>query len=104
MEDVARPRKWSFIFVVGVLLWGGGTALSVTLLNWYDTGHLDSPWSIAGCFLIFMIGGILFGRSMWKLRSNPLPSPMAIQTGKMGRFVLFVALMLGLIFLLWKMR
>ncbi|HEV2298369.1 MAG TPA: hypothetical protein VGR72_07615 [Candidatus Acidoferrales bacterium] len=100
MELIARPRKWLFVFVVGVLLWGGGTALSVTLLNWYLAGRLDSPWSIAVRFVIFMIGGIFFGRFMWT------PRPRKLTAGKAAivRFVLFIGAMLALVYLLWKMR
>jgi len=88
--------------VRGVFLWGGCTALLITLWDWYRTGHFDSfPWIVIR-FAIFMTMGIFWGLWMWKSMES-LGRKKITRTESIMRFVLFIGLMLGLAYLLWRM-
>jgi drug/metabolite transporter (DMT)-like permease len=101
MEQVKAPRKALFVFVWGVLLWGGSSALAITLFN-YTTHHVETFYEVVGRFVIFMAAGILFGLSLWDRleaqRRKKLP-----RTANILRLVLFISLMLGLTYVLWTM-
>ena len=104
MEQVARPRKALFVFVGGVLFWGGGTALLVSLFNWHEAGHFEPIGKILARFGVFMTLGIFFGLSMWKaFFDRSLARNKKARTKAIVQTVLFFGLMLGLLFLLWKM-
>jgi hypothetical protein len=63
-------------------------------------GHFDTPLHSAVRFAIFMIGGVFMGLSMWKLSQEPRKqrSPTIVRV----QFVVFVALMLGLAYMVWR--
>ena len=103
MEQIWHSRKARFVFVVGVLLWGGSTALLTTLWDWHRTGHFDSPPWIVIRFAIFMTMGIVGGLWTWK-STESLGRKKITRAGSIVQFVLFIGLMLGLVYLLWRMR
>jgi hypothetical protein len=89
------------IFVAGwAVVWGGSTALVLTLSDRHQTGHFDTPFHSAVRFAIFMIGGIFNGLYMWKLLQVPRKqlSPTMVRV----QFAVFVALMLGLAYMAWR--
>jgi len=99
MEQVKHPGKWSFVLVWGVF-WGVGTALLETLFDWYRTRHLDSfPW-LVGRLVIFMAVGSLCGLVLHEYRRSLVPKKPT-RARVVTRFVFFVALMLGLAYVLW---
>ena len=100
MERVKPSRKALFVFVWGVLLWGGSTALVLTLLDWHRTRHFDPLYKIVGRFAIFMAGGIIMGHYLWYILQT-LGRKKPTRTQSIVRLVLFVGLMLGLIYVLW---
>ena len=102
MEQAKPPRKALFIFVWGVLLWGGSTALAITLFNWYTTRRGETSYEVVGRFVIFMALGILWGLLVWN-RREALGRRKLTRTGNILRFVLFVSLILGLAYVLWTM-
>jgi uncharacterized membrane protein YidH (DUF202 family) len=102
MEQLKPPRKALFVFVWGVLIWGGLTALAITFFDWYTTHQIAAPHKIVGRFVIFMAGGIVTGLLLWN-RVEALDRKKLTRTGDIVRFVLFVSLMLGLVCVLWAM-
>ena len=102
MEQVKTLRKTLFVFVWGVLMWGGSTALAITLFDWYTTHRIETPYNIVGRFVIFMALGILQGLFMWN-RLETLGHTKPTRTGSIVRGVLFIGLMLGLSYALWTM-
>jgi hypothetical protein len=102
MEQQKSPRKALFVFVWGVLMWGGSTALAITLFDWYTTHYIDTPYKVVGRFVIFMAFGILMGLLMWN-RREALGRTKLTRTGSIVRLVLFISLMLGLSYVLWTM-
>jgi drug/metabolite transporter (DMT)-like permease len=101
MEQVKSPNKALFVFVWGVL-WGGLTALIITLFDWYTTHRVDSPYHIVGRFVIFTAAGTVLGQLMWN-RRKALGARKLTRTGNMVRLILFIGLMLGLSYVLWTM-
>jgi len=101
MEQANPKSSRKAIFVAGwALVWGGSTALVLTLSDRHRTGHFDTPLHSAVRFAIFMIGGVFMGLSMWKLSQEPRKqrSPTMLRV----QFVVFVALMLGLAYMVWR--
>jgi hypothetical protein len=94
-------EKARFVFLWGVLGWGFSTALAITLFDWFKNQHFDTPVRIAGRFLIFMALGIPFGLRMWSGRGTLGPRKMT-RAHQIGRMVLFVGLMFGLLFVLFR--
>jgi hypothetical protein len=101
MEPSPRSRKALFVFVWAVG-WGGSTALVTTFLDWHRTRRLE-PHSVAAHFVIFMSGGVFLGLWLW---NNPekLGHKKLTRAQTIVRSVLFVALMLGLLYLAWRLR
>jgi hypothetical protein len=102
MEQVKPPSKALFVFVWGVLLWGGLTALLITLYDWYATHQIDSPYRIVGRLVISIAAGILWGLIMWN-RRKAIGQRKLTRTGGLVRPVLFISLMLGLTYVLFTM-
>jgi uncharacterized membrane protein YidH (DUF202 family) len=102
MEQVKPRRKALFVFIWGVLIWGGSTALAITFFDWYTTHQIAAPHKIVGRFVIFMAGGILMGLLLWNRLQAPDRRKLT-RTGDVVRFVLFVSLMLGLVYAVWAM-
>ena len=102
MEQVKPRRKALFVFIWGVLIWGGSTALAITFFDWYTTHQIAAPHKIVGRFVIFMAGGVLVGLSLWN-RLEALGRERVTRTRGTVRLVLFVSLMLGLVYALWAM-
>lgn len=102
MEQVKTPRKALFVFVWGVLIWGGSTALAITLFNWYTSRRIETPYHIIARFVMFMAMGILLGLRLWNGR-KALGHKKLTRKGNILRGVLFLALMLGLSYALWAM-
>jgi ABC-type methionine transport system permease subunit len=85
-------------------MWGGSTALALTLFNWYTTHRIETLYQIVARFVISMAVGVLMGLSMWNtLRREALGHKKLTRTGNILRGVLFVTLMLGLSYALWTM-
>jgi hypothetical protein len=103
MEQVKTPRKALFVFVWGVLLWGGSTALAITLFKRYVTHDIETFPEVVVRFVIFMAAGIFFGLSLLSRReAQGLPTKLT-RTVNLLRLVLFISLMLGLTYVLWTM-
>ncbi len=100
MEQIEHASKARFVFVWGVLIWGGATALAITLFDWYTTHHVETIYRVVGRFVIFMVLGIFFGLSLWN-RFVELSRKKPTTAGHKLRLVLFVGLMAGLVCLLW---
>ncbi len=83
-------------------MWGGSTALLMTLFNWYTPRQFGSGYEIVGRFVIFMGLGIYWGLYMWQKLST-LHSGKRTRTGNILRLVFFIILMLALIYALWSM-
>lgn len=94
-------EKGRFVFLWGVLGWGFSTALAITLFDWYKNQHFDTPVRIGGRFVIYMALGIPFGLCMWSRRGTLVPTEMT-RARTAGLMVLFVGLMLGLLFVLFR--
>ena len=101
MEQVKTPRKALLVFVWGVLMLGGSTALAITLFDWYTTQRIETPYNIVGRFVTFMAVGVLYGLDLWNRRDTGRIKPT--RTGNILRGVVFLALMLGLSYALWTM-
>ena len=99
MAPLKPARKATFAFVWGVLGWGGTTALILTLMDWHTDGHLK-PVHVVGRFVLFMSVGYFLGLRLWD-RFGALGHMTRTRAQVVVRFVLFVGLMLGLIYLLW---
>ena len=101
MEQANLSSKRRFILGWGVL-WGGLTAFGITLLDWRETGRMDSVRLIAGRFAVFIAVG-----SLWGLAVNRYPamsaSKLVLRIPPKVRTVLFVVLMVGLAYALWSM-
>jgi hypothetical protein len=83
-------------------MWGGSTALLVTLVDWYMTRHFGSVYEIVGRFVIFMGLGTFFGLYLWRVReASGWKQPT--RTGNIVRLAVFSVLMVGLIYALWTM-
>jgi hypothetical protein len=102
MEQVKPRRKELFVFIWGVLIWGGSTALAITFFDWYTTHQIAAPHKIVVRFVLFMATGILMGLLLWN-RLEALDRKKLTRTGDIVRFVLFISLMLGLVYALWAM-
>jgi hypothetical protein len=102
MQRAAQSRKWLFVLLRGSLFWGGLTALSITLFDWYTAHRLDSTYEIAARFVIFMGLGVGFGLYMWKQREAQ-GHRKPTRGGNALRLTLFVSLMLGLAYVLWRL-
>lgn len=114
MEQAARRRKAHFIFVWGSLFFGGLTALISWLFDWHRTGHAGPLWSIALRFATFMMVGAVWGLRMWKRIESSERKPVdkarsrtksIVQTvtKSIVQTVVFVVVMAGLAYLLWRM-
>ena len=102
MEQVKTPRKALFVFVWGVLMWGGSTALAITLFNWYRTHQIETLYEIVARFVILMAVGVWYGLDLWN-RREALGHKKLTRTGNIVRGAFFLALMLGLSYALWTM-
>jgi len=102
MEQAINYRKATFIFVIGVLLWGGGTALSLWVFDWYITRHAPPLRHLLGRFAINGLMGIPLGWLLWnRLEASARAKPSRSVTVMRG--VLFATLMLCLVYVLWIM-
>jgi hypothetical protein len=102
MEEVGPSRKVRFILVQGVLLWGGSVALFTWFLDWHRTGHADSIYGIVWRFAICMTCGYFCGLWMWKTREITGRRQVS-RDRAIADTVLFLAVMGGLAYLLWRM-
>src|ERR1700683_2524029 len=102
MEQVKPRSKPLFVFIWGVLIWGGSTSLAITFFDWYTDHQIAAPHKIVGRFVLFMAVGILMGLLLWN-RREALDRKKMTRTGNIARFVLFISLMLGLVYALWAM-
>jgi hypothetical protein len=102
MEQVKPRSKALFVFIWGVLIWGGSTALAITFFDWYTDHQIAATHKIVGRFALFMAAGILIGLLLWN-RVEALGRKKLRRTGNIVRYVLFISLMLGLVYALWAM-
>ena len=61
----AKGRK-RFIVIYGVLGWGISTAISMSVFMWLITPTFNPYITIPLSVVIFSLGGILWGRNMWR--------------------------------------
>ena len=55
--------RWRYVLFFGVLFWGCGTALAMTV--WAAIlGHLDA-FSLVLTWILFPAGGVFWGLAMW---------------------------------------
>lgn len=101
MEEVKTQSKVLFAFVWGVC-WGGLMTLAITLSDRYITHHSEPSYRIVIRFMIFTALGICLG-SFIRNRREALSRKKPTRTGNVVRSVLFISLMLGLAFILWKL-
>lgn len=101
MEQVKAPKKALFVLVWGVLVWGGSTALAMTLFDRY-THQIDAPYEVVVRFVLFMAAGVLWGLWMWNGR-EAIGRRERRRTGTIVRLVLFIGLMTGLVYALVTM-
>jgi hypothetical protein len=101
MESLKPPQKKAFVLLWGVFGWGGITALVITFLDWHTNRHL-TPLLVVARLAIFLCLGIFMGELMWNKREALARKKMA-RTQSILQFVLFVAVMLGLTYALWRM-
>lgn len=102
MIEKASQSKTKFIFLSGVLGWGGTTALLITLFNRYVDHELEPAIRIVMRFVIYFGVGILFGEFMWSKRES-LGRKKPTRMGKIAQIMVFIALMLACAFVLWRM-
>ena len=101
METAKSPRRTSFIIRWGVV-WGGLMTLLIEVIDWYPNRHLDPLSHILVRLGINIALGFVLGAFMWNRLKAQRPAKLTQRQGVV-RFVLFVLLMLGLIYLLWWM-
>jgi hypothetical protein len=102
MEQVKPSGKTRFVLVQGVLVWGGGTALLSTLLDYYMSHGFSTPAEIIFRFAGFMAAGTLWGILMWN-RHEERGGWKPTRTGNFVRLVFFTGLTLWLGCILWTM-
>jgi hypothetical protein len=100
MDKTSGSRKALFVFVWGVLLWGGGAALTITLLDWHQSGHFRPPLHVLAMFAIYMTLGVFPGLLMWH-RLAALPGKKLSLWQTRVQTILFFVLMLGLLYASW---
>jgi uncharacterized membrane protein YidH (DUF202 family) len=101
MESLKPGRKTLFVLLWGVLGWGASTASLITIFDGLTTHHLGT-FTVLGRFVIFMSLGVIMGELMWN-RREALAHKKTTRSSNIVRGVLFVAMMLGLIFVLFRM-
>lgn len=107
MEQIARPRKALFVFLVAVF-WGGGMDLLMWLSHRHDARrvgsvyHIGSVYRIAADLVVELILGLVMGLLIWDSLKR---SSHVKATGKKAivKTVLFWMLMVFLAVLLWRM-
>ena|SRR5208282_3319912 len=90
-------EKTRFVLLRGVLGWGLLAALLPALLKRLKTHQLESPMRIIANAVIFMVCGIPFGLYLWETRETR-KSRVMTRAQQIGRTILFIGLMLGLLF------
>lgn len=70
MERVIRLKNKTAFVLLGII-WGGLTALLMTLLDPYINHRPDSAKMIAVNFVLFMLMGIPYGLYLWKQAQTP---------------------------------
>ena len=103
MEEAITQRRASFIFVFGVLLWGGGAALSAIAFDWYVTRHAPPLSHLLGRFAINGLMGIPMGWLLWNQLKAASTKPKPSRRSVILRGVLFVSLMAFLAYALWML-
>lgn len=76
-EETREAGRASFVLRYGVLAWGVTTGLLFTLIRVLEEGaDANVPLTLATSLLLFPLGGILWGHTMWwfceKLRGRRL--------------------------------
>ena len=69
-ERCTRARRLGrkkFVWLYGVLGWGVPTAVLFSLLRAYAEGWETLPVMLAISLAVFPLGGIVFGRVMWRV-------------------------------------
>ena len=65
-EVTREAGRASFVLRYGVLAWGVTTALLFTLVRALEDGaDANVPLTLAASMLLFPLGGILWGHTMW---------------------------------------
>lgn len=61
-----------FVLRYGILGWGVTTAILFTIANAIQNGWDDFFFHLIPALILFPLGGILFGRIMWRFRQRQL--------------------------------
>jgi hypothetical protein len=99
MEQVKHPGKWSYAVFWGGL-WAPLTVLGITLFDWYRTRQLDSLRHIAIRMIIFVTTGIVYGLGLHRFQESRV-AKNPTRARHVTQIILFVALMMGLVYVLW---
>ena len=98
MGALKPARKLPFVLVWGVLAWGGGTAFLTSVVDWRTGRHLQPLILFARC-VIFLSLGLLMGLLLWN-KLQVASREKTTRNRTVARFLIFVAVMLGLIYAL----
>ena len=69
LERILGRGKARYIVLNGVVGWGVSTAAAFSAWNWYTHGSLK-PVEVAVTFIVFPLGGIVWGNVMWGILKN----------------------------------
>jgi hypothetical protein len=64
--DLSKLGRKRFVLFYGVLGWGIPTAILFALIQSYLDGWDQFPYHLTQALLIFPLGGVVWGRVMWK--------------------------------------
>jgi hypothetical protein len=64
---LVKLGRSKFVLIYGVLLWGIPTAILFALARAYSDGWDTLPLQLAIALILFPLGGILYGRILWKI-------------------------------------
>ncbi|WP_048767573.1 hypothetical protein [Oligella urethralis] len=66
-ETTRAKGFWRFVLVDGALFWGLGTAILFALITWLRSDSAEEIRMLPLAFILFPLGGILWGATMWWL-------------------------------------
>lgn len=64
-ESTREKGFWRFVLLDGAVFWGLGTAVLFSLVTWLRADSAEEARMLWLAFLIFPIGGIFWGATMW---------------------------------------
>lgn len=66
-------ERWKFIFFYGMILWGGTTALMVSVVTFFHDKNTEIPEYISH-FIIYPLGGVIFASILWPWKPKGSPN------------------------------